>query len=267
MRGACDARIMSRRPPSMPDIAMPGMANACRHRRAGRGAFMCSFGVRDSASGTRRPELGVQGSEADAWDRRLPLQRSQKQSCRSNHAEAIMQRSLRMHGTLAANDCDEPSHVRDRRPRARLATSCRLSREEQTLALFERMPAPLGTRSLKPPRDCCLHLVRFRRLDHLAPTVISAVVAHAVHHLRLPTVATLHELRRLEFVVVFVAALSGTRLRMSPLRDSHGLQVDWMRRISGWRAWALRIRVASFTTRSPLRRGIRTNHTGPEDSA
>jgi len=246
---------------------MPGMANACRHRRAGRGAFMCSFGVRDSASGTRRPELGVRNSASKGVKRTPGIDGYLFSDRTSDHAVAIMQRSLRMHGTLAANDCDEPSHVRDRRPRARLATSCRLSREEQTLALFERMPAPLGTRSLKPPRDCCLHLVRFRRLDHLAPTVISAVVAHAVHHLRLPTVATLHELRRLEFVVVFVAALSGTRLRMSPLRDSHGLQVDWMRRISGWRAWALRIRVASFTTRSPLRRGIRTNHTGPEDSA
>jgi len=196
----------------------------------------------------------------------------QKRSCRSDHAEAIMQkRSCR-----EACGCTErspqttatkPSHVRDHRPRASLATPRRPRREEQTRALSKCTPAPLGTRFLGPPGDSCLHLVRFRRLDHLASTVISAVVAHAVHHLRLPTVAALHELRRLEFVVVFVAALSGTRLRMSPLRDSHGLQVDWMRRVSGWRAWALRIRVASFTTRSPLRRGIRTNHTGPEGSA
>ena len=183
-----------------------------------------------------------------------------------------MQRSMRVGGAFAANDCDEPSHVRDRRPRASLATPCRPSREEQTRALFKCTPAPLGSRSLEPPEDSRLHLVRlhlvrFRRLDHLAPTVISAVVAHAVHYLWLPTVAALHKLRRLEFIVVFVAALSGTRLRMSPLRDSHGLKVDWMRRISGWRAWALRIHVTSFTTRSPLRRGIRVTHARPEDSA
>jgi hypothetical protein len=61
------------------------------------------------------------------------------------------------------------------------------------------------------------------RFDDLPPTVVPAVLAGPVHHLGVAAVVALHELGRLQLVVVGGAALTGAGLRMSSLRYGHGL--------------------------------------------
>ena len=68
-----------------------------------------------------------------------------------------------------------------------------------------------------------LHHVLIGRLNHLPAPIVAAVLAGPMHHLRIPAIVALHELRGLQLVVVRRATLSGAGFRMSSLRYSHNL--------------------------------------------
>lgn len=61
----------------------------------------------------------------------------------------------------------------------------------------------------------------FGRLDYLSTAVVAAVLAGPMHDLRVATVIAIHELGRLQLVVVGRPPLTGARFRMSSFRNSH----------------------------------------------
>lgn len=64
------------------------------------------------------------------------------------------------------------------------------------------------------------------RFDHLSAAVMSAVLTSPVHDLRVAAVVALHELGRLQLVVIRRTTLAGARFRMSSFRNSHGSVVQ-----------------------------------------
>lgn len=73
-------------------------------------------------------------------------------------------------------------------------------------------------------RDPCQTMLSdelFGRLNNLAAAVVAAELAGTVHHLGVAAVVALHELGRLQAIVVARPALARARFRVTALWDSH----------------------------------------------